>query len=145
MTFKEDLFYQHYKNPFGKVSFQGESVVFKALNPQCGDSFEFKILITNSQTSLSSSISKIYFSGKGCTLSQVSASVLVKNFQEKTLEEAINNVKIFLSDVANRDFQESLIKLTDIEIFKTFLDFPLRINCLTFVWTSFDKFLKNLS
>lgn len=71
----------HYKNPrnFGCL----EKYTFKHAenNPLCGDEIQIEVELNSNK------VSEIRFSGKGCAISQASASMLTEFVKEKTIDE----------------------------------------------------------
>ena len=86
--YKENLL-DHFRNPrnFGNLT---ECISHKELNPLCGDQLELFIKIDSNK------ISDIKFNGKGCAISQASASLLTEFIKGKSLDEAkqVNEDKI---------------------------------------------------
>lgn len=78
----QEMIIEIYKNPmnFGKLEkpeFHAESY-----NPLCGDKLELFIKTKDGK------ISEIKYSGKGCVISQVSASLLTAHLKGKKIEDA---------------------------------------------------------
>ena len=89
-----DFILEHYKNPSNYGKIEKPSASSKGLNPLCGDELEIYILVEKN------AIKDIKFTGKGCAISQASASILtemvkgkdvdyVKNLKEKDLLDAL--------------------------------------------------------
>ena len=76
-----DEILDHYKNPhnFGTIKLPDASS--RDVNPLCGDEIEIQVKIDNNK------ISDIKFNGRGCAISQASASMLTELVAGKTLEE----------------------------------------------------------
>ena len=82
-----ELMYQenildHYKNPrnFGKI--ENASVHHHEYNPLCGDEIDIYLIIDQNKK-----IIDIKFSGKGCAISQASASMLSEEIKGKKIDE----------------------------------------------------------
>ncbi len=89
-----DFILEHYKNPSNYGKIEKPSASSKGLNPLCGDELEIYILVEKNI------VKDIKFTGKGCAISQASASILtemvkgkdvdyVKNLKEKDLLDAL--------------------------------------------------------
>lgn len=83
----DDQFYRefildHYKNPrnFGRID--GADISHEEYNPLCGDlvGMDFKIA--------DGVIEEVRFHGRGCAISQASASLMTERLQGMSLEEA---------------------------------------------------------
>ena len=72
----------HYKSPrnFGKI--ENPSVHHHEYNPLCGDEIEIFLIIDKNKK-----IADVKFSGKGCAISQASASMLTEQNNGKSLDE----------------------------------------------------------
>ena len=83
--FYKEYILDHYRNPrnFGHLSNasdrQGGG---EDLNPLCGDKIQMELLVGDD-----GKIADVRFSGKGCAISQASASMLTESIKGKTLEE----------------------------------------------------------
>jgi nitrogen fixation NifU-like protein len=76
-----EIILDHYRNPrnFGKI--ENADISYEEGNPSCGDIIRIDMKIKNNV------IEDIKFSGKGCTISQASASILTEMVTGKNLEE----------------------------------------------------------
>lgn len=81
MNIYQELILDHYQNPrcHGKLSMQ--SGTFHLENPSCGDIIDMQILIRNNR------IQDIAFEGKGCAISQASASLLCEHAKGSRVED----------------------------------------------------------
>ncbi|MDP4012849.1 MAG: SUF system NifU family Fe-S cluster assembly protein [Candidatus Nanoarchaeia archaeon] len=86
--YKENVL-DHFKNPrnFGTLL---DCKKEKGLNPLCGDQIELFVKLNNNK------IEDIKFNGKGCAISQASASLLTEHIKNKDLNEVkqVNEEKI---------------------------------------------------
>ena len=86
--YKENVL-DHFRNPrnFGNLT---QCISHKELNPLCGDQLELFLKIENNNST------DIKFNGKGCAISQASASLLTDFIKGKSLDEAkqVNEDKI---------------------------------------------------
>jgi len=73
----------HYKNPRNKGRLEPASLQAMDSNPLCGDSVALYLRVDGSAR-----ISDVRFDGRGCAISQASASMLTTMIQGKTLAEA---------------------------------------------------------
>lgn len=81
--FYRDYILDHYRNPRNFGSIENADLEAEDLNPLCGDQIRMQVKLDGGV------VSDVRFSGKGCAISQASASMLT---------EAIKGMK--LSDVA---------------------------------------------
>lgn len=76
-----EILLDHYQNPRNFGHLENPDIVHEEGNPSCGDQIRIEIKIQDNK------ISDIKFTGKGCTISQASASILTEIVKGKTLDE----------------------------------------------------------
>lgn len=74
---------EHYRHPHFKGTLEDATHSHEEHNPLCGDKIRIDLHVNEDNV-----IDKATFSGKGCAISQASASMLMEELQGKTLEEA---------------------------------------------------------
>jgi nitrogen fixation protein NifU and related proteins len=77
----KDIILDYYRNPRNFGDLPDPDVRAKDSNPLCGDVIEMQLKIRDGK------VSDIRFKGKGCAISQASASMLTEVVKGKTLEE----------------------------------------------------------
>jgi nitrogen fixation NifU-like protein len=79
--FYRDYILDHYRNPrnFGKL--EHFDAVAEDLNPLCGDQIRMELKLRDGV------VSDVRFSGKGCAISQASASMLTERIKGMKLDE----------------------------------------------------------
>jgi nitrogen fixation NifU-like protein len=105
--FYREYILDHYRNPRNFGHLDHPDAAAEDLNPLCGDRIRFELKIENGR------IVDVRFSGKGCAISQASASMLSETLRGQTLEDAA------------RIPQESVIENVGIDIS------PSRMKCAT--------------
>ena len=80
--FYKEYILDHYRNPrnFGKLD--APDATFEDLNPLCGDRIRFDL-----QIDAEGRVSDVRFFGKGCAISQASASMLSESLRGEKLED----------------------------------------------------------
>jgi nitrogen fixation NifU-like protein len=86
--FYRDYILDHYRNPrnFGRL--EAPTATAEDLNPLCGDRIRMDLLVDAGGT-----VRDVRFSGKGCAISQASASMLTGSVIGKSLEEVAKLTK----------------------------------------------------
>ncbi|MDE3113821.1 MAG: SUF system NifU family Fe-S cluster assembly protein [Chloroflexota bacterium] len=72
----------HYKNPRNYGELEGATHHYHDTNPLCGDEITMFLLVGESGR-----IDDVHFTGRGCAISQASASLLTERIKGKTLDE----------------------------------------------------------
>ena len=80
--FYKEYILDHYRNPRNFGHLENPTAVAEDLNPLCGDKIAMELLV-----GADGKIEDVRFSGKGCAISQASASMLTESLKGKTLEE----------------------------------------------------------
>ena len=73
----------HYRNPRNAGKLEDATHSHEEDNPLCGDVIRIDLHVNNENV-----IDRVAFSGKGCAISQASASMLTEMIEGKTLDEA---------------------------------------------------------
>jgi nitrogen fixation protein NifU and related proteins len=76
-----DYILDHYKNPRNQGELEGATNTYSDSNPLCGDELSMALRIEDDR------VADVRFSGKGCAISQASASILTEEIKGKTLDE----------------------------------------------------------
>lgn len=116
--YKEEML-EHYRNPqnYGKIAKADAS--YPDYNPVCGDEIYITLKIKKN------AIEEIRFTGKGCAISQGSASIVTEHLKGKKLKEAAGMKK------------EDMLKLLPIEVSS------LRIKCALLAMKAIQKAIIN--
>jgi nitrogen fixation NifU-like protein len=80
--FYKEYILDHYRNPRNFGHLDNPTAVAEDLNPLCGDKIQMELSV-----GADGKIDDVRFSGKGCAISQASASMLTETLKGKTLEE----------------------------------------------------------
>jgi nitrogen fixation NifU-like protein len=80
--FYKEYILDHYRNPRNFGQLDAPDATFEDLNPLCGDRIRFDLQIGSDGR-----VSDVRFSGKGCAISQASASMLSESLRGEKLED----------------------------------------------------------
>jgi nitrogen fixation protein NifU and related proteins len=94
-----DFILDHYRNPRNAGTLEDADATFEDINPLCGDKIRMDLKIRDGV------ITDVKFKGRGCAISQASASLLTEDIKGKTLadinkiskEDVLANVGINIS------------------------------------------------
>jgi nitrogen fixation NifU-like protein len=77
-----DFILEHYREPHNFGTLEHPDAVHEGYNPLCGDRITLMLAIDDAGT-----VSDVAFTGRGCAISQASASLLTDRVRGKTLSE----------------------------------------------------------
>jgi nitrogen fixation NifU-like protein len=80
--FYKEYILDHYRNPRNFGHLDAPTATAEDLNPLCGDKIRFEL-----QVGADGIVSDVRFSGKGCAISQASASMLSESLKGERLED----------------------------------------------------------
>ncbi|TGK22243.1 SUF system NifU family Fe-S cluster assembly protein [Leptospira fluminis] len=129
----KEVLLDHYQNPrnYGEISHP--DLHEEGVNPLCGDEVELFVRLDGDV------ISEIRFRGKGCSISQASASMLTECLSGKNLSEAkrlLRELKANLLEDKKSDYAEEYSDLDSLEAVKKL---PARIKCAVLPWNTLEK------
>jgi nitrogen fixation NifU-like protein len=76
-----DFILEHYRNPHNKGVLDPHDLHFADSNPTCGDEMSMTLRVTDDR------IEDVAFDGRGCAISQASASILTDELRGMSLDE----------------------------------------------------------
>jgi len=125
-----DIILEHFRNPRNSGLLENPDLQAQGANPFCGDELTLTLKLNGEQ------IETIKMEGKGCSISQASASMLTDAVTGKTFAEAEQIAKQFkgvMLENAPADFKEDLEDLNALEGVKIY---PVRIKCAILGWNT---------
>lgn len=124
-----DIILDHYRNPRNKGDLEPADVNVSANNPLCGD----EVTITARLSADGASVAELHFSGRGCSISQASASMMTEEIAGKPLPEALKVINRFKEMMLAEGEVEGL---GDLEALQGVKRYPVRIKCAVLPWNS---------
>ncbi|TMP94804.1 MAG: SUF system NifU family Fe-S cluster assembly protein, partial [Verrucomicrobia bacterium] len=80
----------------------------------------------------------IKFSGRGCAISQASASLMTMKLKGKSRPEALDLLRAF-HDLVTNDAGEGPKTLGDLRVMKGVRNFPQRVKCAMLPWRAVEQ------
>lgn len=127
--FYKEIVLDHYQRPRNRGELSGADLEEYLNNPLCGDEVTVYANLRDSE------IAEVSFIGRGCAISQASASMLAERLQGKSREEAEAEVEAFLEMMSTEENEE----LGDLAALKGIIQTPNRIRCATLAWDAFKR------
>src|SRR5215471_8221654 len=124
-----EIILDHYQNPRNHGRLVEPTVANRGHNPLCGDEVELSLHITDDH------IDEIAFAGRGCSISQASASMMTETVKGHALDEVRESVQRFTQSMANR--QAAPVELEDeLDALQGVKRYPARVKCALLPWTT---------
>jgi nitrogen fixation NifU-like protein len=131
----QDVILDHSRHPRHHGVLDGASHKAEGYNPLCGDRVTVYLKLDGEGR-----VADIKFQGKGCAISQASASMMVEMLKGRTQAEAEKLMEGFLHLVKgeaatglSEDDRETLDVMSGIS------EFPMRVKCATLAWHTYKN------
>jgi nitrogen fixation NifU-like protein len=134
----EAIILDHYRSPRNTAPVETPDIDLEVNNPFCGDEFHIQLKVEDD------SVSQVGIRGRGCAISQASASLLAELVEGKSSDEvraAVDSVRKLLK--GEDLIEDELDILGDIEALAGVRKFPVRIKCALLSWVGLDAALKD--
>lgn len=123
----------HCQRPRNRGKLEDADLEEHLLNPLCGDEVVVYAAFDGDR------VADVRFSGRGCAISQASASMMTERLMEKSIDEAEAEISHFKAMMVGK---EEFPEMDDLAALKGVIQYPSRIKCATLAWTAFQKGLE---
>jgi nitrogen fixation NifU-like protein len=123
----------HYQRPRNRGELENPDLEEHLLNPLCGDEVTIYANFDGDK------VSEVRFAGRGCSISQASASMMTGRLRGRSREEAEKEIQGFKDMMTgDREFPEH----DELAALKGVIQYPSRIRCATLAWNAFQRGLE---
>ena len=125
----KEVILDHYRDPRNKGRIDPHDVALERNNPLCGDEIELFLRFDGDK------VEAVAFEGKGCSISQASASMMTEKVNGMSSAEAgrlAESIKRMLSGEEQGDTDS----LGDLVSLKGVVKYPVRIKCALLGWNT---------
>ena len=129
----KEIVLDHFRRPRNKGEMEGADVEQRVFNPLCGDE------VTVYANLRDGGLAEVAFTGRGCAISQASASMLAESLEGKDLGEAEAEIAAFMEMMRGAGENEELGELAAL---KAIIQAPNRIRCSTLAWEAMRRGLE---
>lgn len=132
----QEMILDHYRKPRNKGTMENADRSVAMRNPMCGDEVDLQVAFGENE------IADVKFTGRGCSISQASASMMTQLVKGKSPEEAEELRKKFRemvmgdASLANDKSLGSLRSLVGVS------KFPARVKCALLAWNALEEAIK---
>jgi nitrogen fixation protein NifU and related proteins len=130
--FYKEIVLDHYQRPRRRGELANAALKEHLNNPLCGDEVTVYANLRDGK------VAEVAFTGRGCSISQASASMLAERLQGKSRENARAEIEAFLEMMRTEENEE----LGELAALKGIIQTPNRIRCATLAWDAFRQGLK---
>ena len=125
-----EIILDHYAHPRNHGRLEHADISVEGANPLCGDELLLHARVEDGV------IAEVRFDGRGCSISQASASMMTEEMRGKRLDEAHTLVEQFKAMMHG---QSSALDDTDLAALQGVRKFPVRVKCATLAWVALDQ------
>ncbi len=133
----QDLYQQvildHYRRPRNKGPLKGATHTLTLNNPLCGDVIDLMLRVEGDR------VAEVNFEGKGCSISQASASMMGAVLKGKPIPEALLVMDTFTRMLHGDADAAADPELGDLRALAGVSKFPVRVKCALLAWNCFDE------
>ena len=129
-----DILLDHYRSPRNHGRLDGRSTnSADGANPLCGDELTVELTVEDGK------IAAIAIDGRGCSISQASASMMSVFVRERATDEALEAVATFQRMMLEGETPPE--EFGDIEALAGVAKFPVRVKCASLGWKTLEQAL----
>lgn len=131
-----EVILDHYSHPRNKGTLEGADITREGANPLCGDEIQIALVLRDGV------VQDVRFSGKGCSISQASASMMTELIKGARVEEARRLIAVFKGMMHGEPPHDDL---GDLVALAGVRKFPVRVKCATLGWLTLEGALEDLA
>ena len=129
--FYKEIVLDHFQRPRNRRELEDANIEEHIDNPLCGDH------VTVYANFRDDTFDEVSFTGRGCSISQASASMLTEQLVGKSHDEAEEKIQAFLEMMRTEEREE----LGELAALKGVVQTPNRIRCATLAWEAMRRAL----
>lgn len=129
----KEIILDHFRRPRNRGELENADVEERIFNPLCGDEVTVYARLSGEK------LDEVAFTGRGCSISQASASMLAESLGGKEREEAEGEISAFMEMMRGTQENEELGELVAL---KAIIQAPNRIRCATLAWEAMRRGLE---
>ena len=139
-----EVILDHYRNPRRRGSLEHPDAHAEGQNPLCGDEISLDVALDGER------VADVRILGRGCSISQASASMMAEAVAGKTLAEIADLTHRFKAMMEIEEGEAGIDEgrpgaaLGDLEALRGVRRFPVRIKCADLPWATLAEALSGL-
>jgi nitrogen fixation protein NifU and related proteins len=133
-SFYREIVLDHFQRPRNRRMLEDADIEEYIDNPLCGDHVTVYAMVHDD------TLEEVSFTGRGCSISQASASMLTEQLAGRSRDEAEERIEAFLEMMRTEENEE----LGELAALKGIVQTPNRIRCATLAWDAMRRALSGL-
>jgi nitrogen fixation NifU-like protein len=131
----QEMILDHYRRPRNKGTLENADATVEMKNPLCGDEITLQVAFA------ADGVSELKFSGRGCSISQASASMMTQLIKGKSVEEIDALRNRFRDLILGDQTAASDERLGSLRALSGVARFPARVKCALLAWNALENAL----
>ncbi len=131
----QEMILDHYRRPRNKGTLENPDASVEIKNPLCGDEIGLQVAFDGD------SVSDLKFSGRGCSISLASASMMTQLVKGKRTEEIDSIRKQFRDLMLGDSSAADDPQLGSLRALSGVARFPARVKCALLAWNALESAL----
>ncbi len=127
----QEIILDHYAHPRNRGRLEAAEVVVEGVNPSCGDEISLFARVRDGV------VEEVRFEGKGCSISQASASMMTEAVRGRSLAEVRELLERFRRMMHGEPPDEQA--LGELVALQGVRRFPVRVKCATLAWVALER------
>src|SRR5881396_1608263 len=132
----QELILDHYRRPRNKGSLEGATHAVSLNNPLCGDEIDLQLRVDGDV------IREVRFVGRGCSISQASASMMTQLVKDKSVPQAVALADRMGAMMRGDEGAARDKTLGELRALAGVSKFPVRIKCALLPWNALTDAIK---
>ncbi len=131
----QEMILDHYRRPRNKGRLENPDATAEMRNPLCGDEIDLQVNFAGD------TLGELRFSGRGCSISLASASMMTQIVEGKNATE-VNAIRDRFRELMLGDLTAATDKrLGSLRALSGVSRFPARVKCALLAWNALDRVL----
>jgi nitrogen fixation NifU-like protein len=131
----KEVILDHYQHPRNRGQLSDPDVATRGHNPLCGDEVLLAVKMDGDV------IQEIAFGGRGCSISQASASMITESVKGHPVTDASALADGFTELMTGGGSTDALGENEDLEALQGVKKFPVRVKCALLPWTALQEII----
>ena len=132
----QEVILDHSRRPRNFGELPDAAVRVHGDNPACGDEIHLAV-----KFDVNDGLEDIKFTGRGCAISQASASLMTMKLKGKSRAEVVEMLRAF-HDLVTKEMKETPKNMGDLRVMQGVRKFPQRVKCAMLAWRAVEQALE---